>query len=320
MKPLDLVFMGTPEFSVPSLRRLVADGHRVSLVISQPDRPRGRGRRTPPTPVKTAAEELNLPVLQPASVNTPEVLERIRASRPEAVVVIAFGQILKPALLELPPLGCINVHGSRLPRYRGPAPIAWAIINGETRTGITTMRMDKGLDTGPLLLERAIPIRGEDSADTLHDRLAELGAEVLAETLVGLGAGTLIPQPQDHALATYAPMLKKTDGLMDWSKPARVLERFIRGMTSWPGAFSFRGQERIKFFRALPVASHSAEPPGTVVSRFPGEVVVQTGEGGLSVLELQAASSKRLPVEVFLQGHALPPGSRFRDAPETAHA
>jgi methionyl-tRNA formyltransferase len=320
MSPLNLVFMGTPEFSVPSLRRLVEGGHRVPLVISQPDRPRGRGRRTVPTPVKAAAVELNLPVLQPVSVNTPEVLEQISACRPEAVVVIAFGQILKPALLGLPPLGCINVHGSLLPRYRGPAPIAWAIINGENRTGITTMRMDKGLDTGGMLVARAIPIHREDTADTLHDRLAQLGGEALAETLEGLAAGTLTPRPQNHAQATYAPMLKKADGLVDWSKPARVLERFVRGMTSWPGAFTFWGGERIKLLRARPVVSSSADPPGTVVSRFPGDIVVQTGEGGLTILELQMASGKRLPAEVFLQGHPLPPGSRFQDAPDASHA
>jgi len=318
MKPLSLVFMGTPDFAVPTLRRLAAAGHRVPLVISQPDRPQGRGRRLVPTPVKAAAMELGLPVEQPASVNTLEMLDRIRALRPDAVVVAAFGQILKEALLALPPLGCLNVHGSLLPRYRGPAPIAWAIIDGEARTGITTMRMDKGLDTGDMLLARAIPIDDHDTADTLHDRLAELGAEVLLETLAGLAAGTLTPRPQDHARATYARLLKKADGLVDWTRPAPVLERFIRGMTSWPGAFTFWGSERIKIFRTQPVPADAPAPPGTVVSRFPGDLVVQTGAGGLSLLELQLASGRRLPVETFLQGHPVPPGTRFQGPPDAA--
>jgi len=246
--PLRLIYMGTPDFAVPPLKRLSEDGHRLLAVVTQPDRPRGRGRKLQPTPVKQAAAALGLPVLQPPSVRESGFIDKIRDLAPDWIIVAAFGQILPRTLLELPVYGCINIHASLLPRYRGPAPIQRAIINGETRTGVTTMLMDAGLDTGDILLKKEVPIYPGTTAGELHDRLAAAGADLLSLTLELWSENRITPVPQNHEEATYAPMLKKSDGHVDWGKRAEQIDCLVRGMTPWPGAFTFLGDRRIKIF------------------------------------------------------------------------
>ncbi len=302
--PFDLVFMGTPDFAVPSLKALVAAGHRVRLAVTQPDRPKGRGRKITPPPIKTAAAAMGIPVIQPVTLREAAVLQRLREQAADFFIVVAYGHLLREEVLAMPRLGCINVHASLLPRYRGPAPIPWAIIQGETLTGVTTMRMDRGLDTGDILLQAEESIGPEDTAGSLHDRLARRGAELIVQTLAGFAAGTIQPRPQDHDQATYAPLLKKTDGLIDWKKSAARLEAFIRGMTPWPGAYTYWRSQRIKVFRATPIALslHDTAAPGTILGADHSRLLVACGEGALSLLELQSASGSRLPVSDFLHG------------------
>jgi len=306
--------MGTPEFAVPALKKLHGDGHEIVLAVTRPDRPRGRGQQISATPVKKAAMELNLPVYQPESIRTGEFLRLVQGLQPDVMVVVAFGQILPKRLLSVPPLGSINIHASLLPKYRGPAPIQWAIINEEKQTGVTTMFMDEGLDTGDILLSEKTDIFPEDTAASLYDRLAELGAELLGKTLRELSTGHIKPVRQDHQRATYAPLLKKKDGQIDWTRPAHSLDAFIRGMSPWPGAYTFHAGKRLKIFRAEPVRTDVREAPGTVVQGFPDELRVMTGEGALSILDIQGASGKRLSIRDFLQGNSIPPGSCFSTA------
>ena len=303
--------MGTPDFAVPSLKALHQEGHDLALVVTQPDRPKGRGRKTTAPPVKRTALALNLNLQQPAKPNTAEFADQIRGIQPDLIIVIAYGHLLSEALLQLPKFGAINVHASLLPKYRGPAPIQWAIINGESQTGITTMYMDAGMDTGDILLSRPEPILPADTAATLHDRLALIGAEVLVQTLKDMSSQTLIPRSQDHTKATYAPLLKKQDGHIDWNKSVKELEPFIRGMTPWPGAFTYHHQQRLKIFKAASVLEPVAEPAGTILKSFPGELMVATGNGALSILEIQGPSGKRLAIADFLRGYQLPPGTHL---------
>lgn len=303
--------MGTPDFAVPSLEALPRNGFEVSLVLTQPDRPRGRGRRLVSPPVKRAAQAMGYPVVQPESIRSPAVQEALAREHPDIIVVTAFGQILPKTLLSLPKMGAVNVHASLLPKYRGPAPIQWAIINRETETGVTTMRMDEGLDTGDILMAQTVPILPRETAETLHDRLADAGAALLVGTLRGIADKTVVPVPQDHSAATYAPMLQKKDGRIDWTRPADRIEAFIRGMTPWPGAFTFFRERRIRIFRADALDRPVPSPPGTVVEAFPGELRVAAGTGVLSIRELQEASGKRLPVAAFLRGNDISAGSVF---------
>lgn len=309
--PFKVVFMGTPDFAVPSLNALKEFGCTVSLVVTQPDKPKGRGRKLTPPPVKTAALANDFSVMQPDSVKTQEFYERIAALTPDLLVVVAFGHVLPENILAVPKLGAINVHASLLPKYRGPAPIQWAIINGDAETGITTMRMDKGLDTGDILKTAKIRISRQDTAATLHDRLALLGADVLLETLKDLRDGSLKSVPQDHSLATDAPLLTKSHGRIDWSQSAGAIERFIRGMTPWPGAYTFREDKRLKIFRAEIRQEHPNARPGQVIAGFPGQLWVAAGDGVLSILEIQGSSGKRLPIEDFLRGFPIPVGTVF---------
>jgi methionyl-tRNA formyltransferase len=308
----NIIFMGTPEFAVPSLQALHQAGYDLSLVVTQPDRPKGRGRKPAAPPVKQKALELNLNLLQPSKLNTAEFVETIQQIQPDLLIVIAYGHLLSKKIIQLPQLGAINVHASLLPKYRGPAPIQWAIINGDSQTGITTMFMDTGMDTGNLLLSRAEPILPEDTAATLHDRLAIVGADLLVQTLKDLAAHRIKPIQQDHAQATYAPMLKKQDGHINWQQAADKLTSFIRGMTPWPGAFTFHNQVRLKILRAAQIPEAVSAPAGTVLEAFPGEMTVATGKGALSILEIQGPSGKRLAVADFLRGYQLPPGTRLR--------
>ena len=245
-----IVFMGTPDFAVPSLEALIKSDDRVIGIVTQPDRPKGRGQQLTPSPVKVIAEHEHLPVLQPTKMKDPAFLAELSAWKPDLIAVAAFGRILPPAILSLPPRGCINVHGSLLPKYRGAGPIQWALINGENETGITTMLMDEGMDTGAMLLQARITIVPDDTAGSLSPRLAELGGRLLVETLAQLKAGTLTPRAQDHRQATLAPLLKKEDGLIDWNLSATALANRIRGLTPWPGAQTFLKMDRWNICRA----------------------------------------------------------------------
>ena len=307
--PLKIIFMGTPDFAVPTLQALHRAGHAIPIVVTQPDRPRGRGRKTSPTPVKAAAINLGLTVEQPITVRSADFIATLKKREPDLFVVVAMGQILSQELLDVPRMGAINVHASLLPKYRGAAPIQWALINGEQETGITTMRMDAGLDTGDMLLSARTDITSEDTAQTLHDRLSTLGADLLVETIDGLISNTITPVQQNQELASQAPLLKKDDGRIDWQKPAGAIDTFIRGMTPWPGAFSFMGDKRLKIFAARPVPLTSSAPPGTVIKGFSNELRGATGDQALTILELQAASGKRLLVRDYLIGNPVAEGT-----------
>jgi methionyl-tRNA formyltransferase len=306
---LDIVYMGTPQFAVPGLEALVAAGHRIRAVVTQPDRPRGRGRRSGPTPVKVAAEALHLPLFQPARLRDPDTAEALRAFGADLFVVVAYGQILPPAVLDLPRLGALNVHASLLPAYRGPAPIQWAIIRRERRTGVTAMVMDAGLDTGDILLAAETELAPDETARSLHDRLALMGADLLVETVSRLVAGKLIPSPQDPERATYAPLLTRSHGRIDWRLPALEIDALVRGLTPWPGAFTFCGQARWKILAARAVESDAPAAPGTVVPGFADELWVMTGKGVLVVDRIQAAAGKPLTAAQFLRGTPVPLGT-----------
>jgi methionyl-tRNA formyltransferase len=304
--------MGTPDFAVPALQALIQDGYRVPLVVTQPDRPKGRGRKPVPPPIKTKAQELGLEVLQPSTLKDEKFRNQIKTLQPDFFVVVAFGHILSEKILRLPKRGTINIHASLLPKYRGPAPVQWAIINGESQTGITTMLMDTGVDTGDILLTWKEPILAEDTAATLHDRLAISGAKLLMKTLEGYANETIKPTPQDHSGATYAPLLKKQDGHIRWHQPADKLAAFIRGMTPWPGAFTFHDENRLKILKAAALPQKITEPPGTVLKAFPDELRVATATGALSILEIQGPSGKRLSIADFLRGYPLPAGTLLK--------
>ncbi|MCK5784324.1 MAG: methionyl-tRNA formyltransferase [Desulfobacterales bacterium] len=301
--------MGTPDFSVPSLNALHENGYDVCLVVTQPDRPKGRGRKMRPPPVKDAATRLGIDVVQPQSIHTGVFEERIEALAPDFFVVAAYGHFLSERLLAVPRLGPINVHASLLPRYRGAAPIQWSVINNEKETGITTMRMNKGIDTGDILLSAKENILPDDTSSTLHDRLAVLGASLLIKTLEGLEAGSIHPVPQIHDQATDAPFLKKSDGKINWDLPVEMLDAFVRGMSPWPGAFTFFENKRVKIFKVAPAAPDDRMPPGTVIKGFPDELRVAVKDGAVSILEIQGASGKRLLIRDFLRGCKVPSGT-----------
>jgi methionyl-tRNA formyltransferase len=305
----DIIFMGTPDFSVPSLKALHNSDHCISLVVTQPDRPKGRGRKVISPPVKQAAVNFGYDVIQPQSLKDLEFNEAVRKSDPDFFIVVAFGRILSKKTLQLPKIGTINLHASLLPKYRGGAPIQWSIIKGEKETGVTTMLMDEGMDTGDILLKAKEKISSDDTAATLHDRLAQKGADLLIETLKRFSNNDIHPVPQDHAQASYAPLLKKSDGHIDWQMSALDLAAFIRGMTPWPGAFAFYGNNRLKILSAKAIESEVTEAPGTVIKGFPDELRVATAKGLLLVLEIQGASGKRLMIKDFLRGYKLPVGT-----------
>ena len=307
----DLIFMGTPDFAVPALEALQKYGQNIALVVTQPDRPRGRGRKMYPPPVKTTALNLELKIIQPESIKTREFEALVKQINPDFIIVAAFGNILPVNILAIPKIGTINIHASLLPYYRGPAPINWAIINGETSTGVTTMLMDEGLDTGDILLAVEETITAQDTAATLLDRLAQRGADLIVKTLEAYADNSVQPVSQNDALASYAPMLKKQDGQINWQHPAEKLEPFIRGMTPWPGAFTFHEKNRLKIFRAKPVVKSFEVPPGTVLSSFPDELEIATGKNALSILEIQGPSGKRLQIKDFLRGYKIEPGTRL---------
>ena len=297
-----IVFLGTSEFACPALAA-VRDSHEIALVVTQPNRPVGRHAVLTPPPVKEEADRWGLPVFQPERVNSPDALARIREARPDALVVAAYGQILKPELIDIPQLGAINIHASLLPRYRGAAPINWAIINGETETGITTFLIDPGMDTGPILMQRRIEIGPDETAGELHDRLAAIGAELIVDTLDGLVAGELTPIPQDDSKATFAPRLSRDDGRIDWAKPAREIHNLIRGTNPWPGAFTHLAGKRVKLHRSRCTGIKRGDHrPGEIVLRETGKLLVATGDELLEILELQREGRPRISGREFLNG------------------
>lgn len=303
------VFMGTPEFAVPTLEGLLAAGFNLVGVYTQPDRPKGRGQTLAAPPVKELALRHGIPVFQPLKLRQPEVVEELRALGPDLIVVVAFGQILPKSVLEIPQYGCINGHASLLPKYRGAAPINQAIIHGETVTGITTMYMEAGLDTGPMLVKRTLEIGPEETAGELHDRLALLGRETMDETLRLLRAGELHPEVQDNALTCYAPIMKKEDGLLDWTQSAQALHNQIRGLDPWPGAYTTLNGETLKLFRTR--VEVGSGDPGTILPPTSDAVRIACGAGILCARELQLPGKKRLAAADFLRGCALPPGTRL---------
>ena len=306
-----IVFMGTPDFAVPSLEALIKSDDRVIGIVTQPDRPKGRGQQLTPSPVKVIAEHEHLPVLQPTKMKDPAFLAELSAWKPDLIAVAAFGRILPSAILSLPPRGCINVHGSLLPKYRGAGPIQWALINGETETGITTMLMDEGMDTGAMLLQARMTIVPDDTAGSLAPRLAELGGRLLVETLAHLKAGTLPPRAQDHSRATLAPLLKKEDGLVDWNLPATALANRIRGLTPWPGAQTFLKMDRWTICRASALNKRDTLDPGQITALTKDAIHVATGEGVLAIHELQPANSRRMPAGQYLSGHQIHVGMQL---------
>jgi methionyl-tRNA formyltransferase len=304
--PLRVVFMGSPAFAVPTLRQVLADGHTVALVVTQPDRPAGRGYALRPPPVKVLAGEHGLPVLQPEGLKDGDALRALAAARPEAIVVVAFGQFLPRAVRELPPLGCVNVHASLLPKYRGAAPINWALIRGETETGISLMRVEAAMDAGPVLLQRRLPIAPGEDAGSLHDRLAEEGARALAEGLELLAGGRAVWRPQDEGLATRAPKIADADCRLGLpADPAAFVNR-VRGLAPSPGAYLALRDQRLKVLRAV-VGAGSA-PAGTVLEIVEGAVVIGTGAGAVALLEVQPEGKRRMSGAAFGRGRHLTPG------------
>jgi methionyl-tRNA formyltransferase len=314
-----IVFMGTPDFAVPSLEALLKSADHVVGVVTQPDRPKGRGQLLTASPIKEIALREGLPLLQPVKMKDPAFLDALRSWQPDLIAVTAFGRILPPAVLSLPPHGCINVHGSLLPKYRGAGPIQWAIINGEAETGITTMLMDEGMDTGPMLLQEAVAVDPEDTAGTLAPKLAEVGGRLLVETIRRLKSGTVTPRPQDHSQATLAPLLKKEDGAIDWSSSATAIANRIRGLTPWPGGYTYAEEERWLLGRATVEAEAAvpaaALPPGTIKEIWKDAILVATGSGILAIRELQPANSRHMTAAQYLAGHPLVPGLKLSQEP-----
>lgn len=308
---LDVVFMGTAQFAVPCLEAVLQAGYRVHAVVTQPDRPQGRGMKLRPSPVKLTALEADLPVLQPEKASDPEFVAHLAALRPQVIVVVAYGQILRPAILEIPPLGCINVHGSLLPELRGAAPIQWSIIRGHLETGVTTMYMDRGMDTGDMILKGITPIAPEETAGQLAERLAPLGAELLVRTLELIERGEAPREPQNGDLATYAPMLKRGHGAIDWSRPATEIRNLIHGCNPAPGAHAHRGGEPVKVWRAEVVEGLPAADPGTVADA--AQLTIATGAGALRLLEVQPENRARLTGPAYVAGYRVAAGEKWEN-------
>ncbi len=302
--------MGTPEFAVPSLRHLILE-EDVICVVTQPDRPKGRGRVMSPPPVKTLALDNDIPVFQPEGIKGQDFLGELKRLNPDIIVVVSYGNILPESILHLPQFGCINVHASLLPKYRGAAPINRAIIRGEKITGITTIQMDKGMDTGDMLLQESIPIEDGDDAGTLYNKLSILGARTLKETLALLKCGKLNAVPQDHSKATYAPLLKKKDGEILWENDAEKISNFIRGMNPWPGAYTFYKGKRIKILRAVSLDRDTGLNAGTIEHVSGEGINVSTGKGILRVLTLQTEGKRPMEVSDFIQGFKIEAGEGF---------
>lgn len=309
MSKLKTVFMGTPDFAVDCLR-VMAEKTDVVMVVTQPDRPKGRGQKLTPSPVKVRALEYGLPVWQPEKIKTPDCVAKLEELQPDLIVVVAFGQILSQKILDIPRLGCVNVHASLLPRYRGAAPIHWSIINGETETGVTTMMMDAGLDTGDMLLKSKTEITPDMTTAELHDKLATMGSALLSDTVDGLAAGTLQGEPQDGSLSNYASMLTKETAHIDWNKSAREIHNLVRGLNSWPVAWTMLDGKNYKIWRTR-VLADKAGKPGEVLETTKKSFVVAAGQGAVEILEIQPPSRKRMAAGDFVRGNGIATGAVF---------
>ena len=325
---MKIVFMGTPDLAAEVLDTMMKNGCEVTLAVTQPDRPKGRGKSVIKTPVHECADRWGIPVFSPVRVKRPEAVERLREEAPDLIVVAAFGQILSKEILDLPRLGCVNVHASLLPAYRGAAPIQWAVINGEEKSGVTIMQMDEGLDTGDILLQEEIPLVADETGESLYNKMAKLGGELLVKALPMIEQGTLTPARQDDAASSYAPMLRKEMGNIDWTMPAVKIERLVRGLNSWPGAYTFMNGKMLKIWRAEVcgaggcggAASAAGEPsdvpaagaePGTVVGTDKKKIYVACGEGVLALTEVQYEGKKRMNTQAFLLGAKVEPGQKL---------
>ncbi len=321
---MKIIFMGTPDFSVPTLESLIASRHQVIAVVTQPDKPKGRGKEIQMTPVKETALAHGIAVYQPKRARDEAFVEEMRALKPDLMVVIAFGQILSQELLDVPKYGCVNIHASLLPKYRGAAPIQWSVINGDAETGITTMMMDAGMDTGDMLEKLVVPLNEKETGGSLFDRLSTLGGELILSTIDKLEAGTLERTPQNHEEATYVKKISKSFGEIDWSRGAAEIERLIRGLNPWPSAYTYCHGKMLKLWEAdvfadepeggadlggVAAADGDAAVPGTVVSTDGGRLLVQTGSGRLQINALQLEGKKRMDTAAFLRGFQLEPGA-----------
>ena len=301
-----VIFMGTPDFSVGTLRQLAAAGHEIVAVVTQPDKPKGRGKAMQPTPVKEAAMELGLPVLQPVRVREEAFLDELEMLAPEVIVVVAFGQIIPKRLLEMPVYGCINVHASLLPDYRGAAPIQRAVIDGKKESGVTIMRMDEGLDTGDMIAKVVVPLAEDETGGSLFDKLSDAGAKLLVATLPSIADGSAGYEKQPEISPTpYAAMISKKDGKIDWNKSGAELERLVRGMNPWPSAYTGWNGKLLKIWKASVVQEESGKAPGSVVRTSKEGIFVQTGEGMLCIRELQMEGKKRMEADAFLRGYQI---------------
>jgi methionyl-tRNA formyltransferase len=307
---MTIIFMGTAELSCASLEKLTRDKNfSIAAVVTQPDKPRGRDLKLQFSPIKILAERLNLPILQPAKARDEKFISQLRELQPDLIIVVAYGQILPPAILDLPKFGCVNVHTSLLPKYRGASPIQSAILNGEIETGVTIMKMDAGLDTGDILAQTRTPILLEDNSQTLHDRLAQLGADLLTKTIPDFVAGKISPQPQPTEGVTYAAKIKKEDGKIDWNLSAQEILNRLRAFTPWPGVFTFLENSLLKIWKAEMV--ERSGNAGEILSADKSGVIVTSGKNALRILELQLEGGRRMNAQEFLAGHSLKPGQKF---------
>ena len=304
---MKIVFMGTPEFAVPSLNALLSSKKEITAVVTQPDKPSGRGKKLTPPPVKAAALNSGVAVLQPERIKDEEFVNTLREINPDIIVVAAYGKILPKDIIQLPRYGCINVHASLLPKYRGAAPISWAIINGEKETGITIMQMDEGLDTGSILLQKGIEITKEDTAGTLSNKLSKIGAELLIEGLNAIEKGEIKPITQDNSKTSYAPMLKKEDGQINWTKGAEDIYNMVRGMDPWPGAFTYYKGELWKVWKVRH-GDTGKGLAGEILAADKDRIDVASKDNVISIIEIQPANKKRMTVSVFLRGHKVEAG------------
>ena len=313
------VFMGTPDFAVPTLQKMIDMGIEVTAVVTQPDKAKGRGKKVIYSPVKECALAHDLPVYQPVRIRKePEFIQTLRDMQPDVIVVVAFGQILPKEILDIPRLGCVNVHASLLPKFRGAAPIQWSIIDGEEVTGVTTMLMDAGLDTGDMLLKTEIPMDPKETGGSLHDKLAAVGGELLEKTLIGLEAGTIVPEKQDDSQAgEYARMLDKELGHIDFNQPAVVIERLIRGLNPWPSAYTYIDGKTLKIWEAEVLDRNYGCEYGEVAEVTRNSLIIQTGVGALSVKSVQLEGKKRMDISAFLNGYTIEKGTRMDFENET---
>lgn len=308
---MKVIFMGTPDFSVGTLEEIIKAGHEVALVVTQPDKPKGRGNAMQYTPVKECAIAHGLEVYQPKKIREEECVKYLSSFDADIFIVVAFGQILSQEVLDIPKYGCVNVHASLLPKYRGAAPIQWAVINGDKVTGVTTMRMDIGVDTGDMIATREVELTADETGGSLFDKLAEVGAKLCVETMKQIEDNTAVYTPQDHAKATHTSMIQKELGHVDWTKPAVELERLVRGLNPWPSAYTHLDGKTLKIWRAEVIAEDNDAVPGSIVAVKKDAVWVQTGEGLLALKEIQLEGKKRMPCDAFLRGYHIEEGARL---------